>query len=107
MATVARADQSFMGGHDGRRAAISLGIAVAPTLAAVSIAPNREAPDFLQGLMLLALPPIAATGAGCAAWWSFATRSATRTLTTLAVTGVSALGVWSLVVVLWLGHCSS
>jgi hypothetical protein len=66
----------------------------------LAIAPNCNAPDPLQALMLFVLPPVAGTSVGVAAGSS----SRVVAVTLGIVTGG---GTWLLTVYLWLSTCLS
>ncbi len=80
-------------------------IAAAALAGAVAIAPNCDAPDVLQAVMLFVLPPVVGVSAGAAL--AITARSRAGSVAGVVVGVGAAGGAWLIVLVLWLGRCTA
>lgn len=81
-----------------------IGLSVSAVALALLVAPNCDAPDWQQGLMLLAGPPIAGAGVGLMVVW---TSWRLRVPIALGIAFLVAAGTLLAVIFVWGGECGS
>jgi peptidoglycan/LPS O-acetylase OafA/YrhL len=86
-----------------RRGSWPIGISISAVALGLLVARNCDAPDWQQGLMLLAAPAIAGAGAGLMAAW--VSRSY-RVPVGVGVALLVAAGTLFAIIVVWGGECS-
>jgi hypothetical protein len=81
-----------------------IGVSISAVALALLVAPNCDAPDWQQLLMLLAAPPIAGAGVGLMALW---TSWRLRVPIALGIAFLVAAGTLLAVIFVWGGKCGS
>jgi len=81
-----------------------IGVSVSAVGLALLVAQNCDAPDWQQGLMLLAAPPIAGAGAGLMTAWASPRH---RVPLGVGVALLVAAGALLAILMVWAGTCTS
>jgi hypothetical protein len=81
-----------------------IGISISAVGLGLLVAQNCNAPDWQQGLMLLAAPPIAGAGVGLVAVWASRSHGVR---TGVGVGLLVAVGTLLAIVLVWAGKCTS
>ena len=84
------------------RSAVAPCVSLAAAVLALLIAGDCDAPDWQQGVMLLALPPVAGIGLAYTVWGPSTKRAVLGVGIALAAAAVVELAV----VLVWAGECS-
>jgi hypothetical protein len=81
-----------------------IGVSISAVALALLVAPNCDAPDWQQRLMLLAAPPIAGAGVGLMVVW---TSWRLRVPIALGIAFLVAAATFITVIFVWGGNCGS
>jgi hypothetical protein len=88
----------------GLRGTWPVGLSISAVGLALLVAPNCDAPDWQQGLMLLAAPPIAGAGVGLMVVW---TSWRLRVPIALGIAFLAAAATLLAVIFVWGAECGS